>query len=95
MSAYLVATLDIQAQSWLESYVPPVEKLVEKHGGRYLTRAFEFDQMEGESRPDVVVVLEFPSMDSARAFYEDPEYQPHLKKRIAGCSGGLFLVPGE
>lgn len=95
MTAYAVLELTIEDKSWLPSYVPPVEALIKKHGGRYLARAFEYEQMEGDRRPDVIVVLEFPSMDAARAFYNDPDYGPHLKARLAGARGGFYLVPGE
>ena len=95
MPAYVVIELKIDDRSWLGSYVPPVEALIEKHGGRYIARAFEYEQMEGDRRPDVIVLLEFPSMDAARAFYNDPGYEPHLKARLAGAKGNFYLVPGE
>jgi uncharacterized protein (DUF1330 family) len=95
MPAYAVVELKLEDQGWIEGYVPPVRALIEKRGGRIIARAFEFEQLEGERRPDAIVLIEFPSMDAARAFYNDPDYQPHLKARLAGSRGELFLVPGE
>jgi len=95
MPAYLVTELKNEDPSWLASYVPPVQELIKKHGGRYVVRAFEYEQLEGDRRPDIIVVLEFPSMDAARAFYNDPDYQPHRKARLAGAQGSLYLVAGE
>src|SRR5215510_10434650 len=79
MPAYIMVDLKLDDRSWLEGYVPPVQELIKKHGGRYIVRAFEYEQLEGERRPEILVVLEFPSMDAARAFYNDPEYQPPLE----------------
>ena len=95
MAAYAVVELKLNDQSWIERYVPPVRALIEKHGGRILARAFEYEQLEGERRPDAIVIIEFPSMDAARAFYTDPDYQPHLKVRLAGAQSELYLLPGE
>ena len=95
MAAYVLIELEIDDRGWLASYVPPVEQLIKKHGGRYIARAFEYEQVEGNRRPDVVVILEFPSMDAARAWYNDPAYEPHLKARLAGSKSDLYLVPGE
>lgn len=95
MPTYAVVELKIDDQSWIEGYVPPVRALIEKRGGRIIARSFEHEQLEGERRPDAIVLIEFPSMDAARAFYDDPDYQPHLKTRLAGSRGDLFLVPGE
>ena len=95
MPAYVVAELKLEDRSWLASYVPSVEALVKKHGGRYIVRALEYEQLEGDGRPDVIVVIEFPSMDAARAFYNDPGYEPYRKTRLAGAQGNLYLVAGE
>lgn len=95
MSVYAVIDLKIDDRSWLQTYVPPVEALIKKHGGRYAARAFEYEQLEGDRRPDIIVILEFPSKEAAHAFYNDPEYAPHLKARMAGSKGNFYLLPGE
>ena len=95
MPAYVVVELKLDDRSWIESYVPPVRVLIEKHGGRIIARAFEYEQLEGDRRPDAIVLLEFPSTDAARAFYHDPDYEPHRRARMAACQGELYLVPGE
>ena len=44
--------------------------------------------------PTVIVVLEFPTTEQAKAWYDSPEYQPYIKMRQAGATGDLFLVSG-
>jgi len=95
MPAYTLIELKIHDPSGLASYVPPVEALIKKHGGRYIVRAFEYEQLEGDHRPDVIVILEFPSMDAARAFYNDPDYEPYMKARLGWAKVDWFLLPGE
>jgi uncharacterized protein (DUF1330 family) len=42
-----------------------------------------------------LIVLEFPSIDAARAFYESPEYQPVLALRIQSAASDVALVVGH
>jgi len=44
--------------------------------------------------PSVMVVLEFPTMEHARAWYHDPEYAPLIKLRQGGSEVELVLVEG-
>jgi len=81
--------------SWLEQYRAKVPALVAKHGGRYLMRGGAMETLEGNAPlPSVMVVLEFPSMEKARAFYRDPEYAPLIKLRQGGSDLDLVLVEG-
>jgi uncharacterized protein (DUF1330 family) len=41
-----------------------------------------------------MVVLEFPSLDAARAFYFSPEYAPLLKLRMETTESQVVLVDG-
>ena len=95
MAAYVIGTVTIHDPSWLEEYGPPVKAMVEANGGKYLIRDLEADHLEGDGAvPTVIVVLEFPSTEQARNWYNSPEYQPYIKMRQAGATGDLFLVAG-
>ena len=39
-------------------------------------------------------MIEWPSMDAARAFMRDPEYAPHLRARAAGSVSHHVLIDG-
>ncbi len=95
MSAYAIGRLTMRDPSWLGEYGPKTEALVKKHGGTYLVRGGEMEQLEGGSGlPNVMVVLEFPSMDAAKAWYNDPEYAPMIKLRQTGSDLDFVLVDG-
>ncbi len=49
--------------------------------------------LEGEA-PDGVVVLEFPSMEEARAWYDSPGYQNALPYRLKSARHRAFIVEG-
>jgi len=92
---YSVVLVTVTDPGWVEGYIPGVQKLVEKHGGRYLARAQEIKRVEGQgANPNAVVVIQWPSEAAANAFYQDPAYAPYLKARLAGSTGDFFNVPG-
>lgn len=85
MSVYLIADVQITDDSWVPDYAANVHNLVEKHGGRYLSRSGNIKVLEGEV-PDstLIALLEFPSMEALEAFANDPEYEPYATARQAG-----------
>lgn len=96
MKYYAVAELTITDQSWVNEYVQNVTKIVEKRGGKYLARTSNIEKVEGErDKPQVVVVIEWPSRDAALSFYESEEYRPYLQKRLAGSKGEFVLIAGD
>lgn len=94
MSAYIVAMIDITDFDGYTSYRDQVPAIIAKHGGRYLVRGGEPDVKEGDWPYPRVVVLEFPDMDSAQAFYGSQEYQAILPQRVNHSVGTLAVFPG-
>jgi len=70
--------------------------MVEQRGGRYLARTSSLEKIEGErALPQILVILEWPSKESAVAFYESEEYRPYRESRIAGGKNEFLLAAGE
>ena len=95
MPAYAIGRLQMRNPSWAAEYGPKTAELVKKHGGRYLVRGGAMETLEGTTPlPNVMVVLEFPSMAHARAWYSDPEYAPLIRLRQGGSDLDFVLVEG-
>jgi uncharacterized protein (DUF1330 family) len=95
MAAYAIGRLRMRDPSWVAEYGPKTAELVKKHGGKFVVRGGKMERLEGqESLPSVVVVLEFPSMDKAKAWYNDPEYAPLITLRQKGSDLEFILVEG-
>ena len=91
MAAYLVVEMmDVSDQAMLSQYVEQVGPLVERHGGRYLARG-PAQIVEGEHQPQLLVIVEFPSLEVMQALYDSEEYAP-LKTLRQRCSTSNFLV---
>jgi uncharacterized protein (DUF1330 family) len=96
MKYYCVAELEITERSWIQEYVQNVTRLVERHGGKYLARTSNVERLEGErNTPQIFLIIEWPSKESALTFYQSDEYKPYLQSRMKGSVSELLLVAGE
>lgn len=94
MTAYLVANITITDPERYPSYRAQVPAVIARYGGRFLVRAGAVHPLEGDMGLDRLVVIEFPSMDAARAFYDSPEYAPLLQLRSETTQSRVVFVEG-
>ena len=94
MAAYVIARLEARDTAWREAYSSKTAELIRKHGGKVLAPfASKVEALEGNAKfPTHVVIIEFPTNDQAKAWYNDPEYAPLIKLRQASADGDLVLV---
>jgi len=91
----VVGLVTVTDPSWLEEYGPAVNAIVEANGEKYIVRDLAPNHLEGPGAvPTVIVLLEFPSEEQARGFYDGPEYQRFKEARQAGSTGDLFMMAG-
>jgi uncharacterized protein (DUF1330 family) len=67
---------------------------VAAHGGRYLVRGGPVEVLEGKATPHRVVVLEFPTAERAREWWDAPDYRPAKAIRQACARTEMILVAG-
>ncbi len=95
MSAYLVAFADVRDQEQFHvGYVEKAYPIVLRHGGKALSIAPTSKAKEGNFLPGEIVIIQFPDMDHAEAFYNDPEYRPLVEFRQTISDTHLGLFPG-
>ena len=94
MVAYVVGEVFVTDDAFAEEYRPKVKALVEKHGGKFIS-AGTFEKLEGSREvPDWLVIIEFPTSELAKAWYDDPEYAPVIELRDTGSRSEKMLVDG-
>jgi len=92
MSVYLIASVKVTDESWIPDYAANVHDIVHKHGGKYLSRSANITNIEGDPLDTTLIaLLEFPSLEAAQAFANDPDYAPYGKARQEG-SVSIFNV---
>ena len=94
MPGYVLVGVEWRSQEAFEAYARDVERTIEQFGGRYIVGTRDVDVREGSWRPPLVVVLEFGSLEAARAWYESDEYRELREIRRQGSETDLILVDG-
>jgi uncharacterized protein (DUF1330 family) len=95
LAAYALVELDVTNLDGMAPYMAAVSDTIASHGGKYLVRAGQMEVAEGGlGEYPTKVVLEFPSMEAARAWYDSPEYQAILPHRLASSKGNFVWVEG-
>jgi uncharacterized protein (DUF1330 family) len=94
MAAYLIANITITDPERFLTYRTQVPKVIEQYGGRYLVRGGTVHPLEDDVGFDRFIVIEFPSLESARGFYNSPEYAPLLKLRMETTKSQIAIVEG-
>jgi uncharacterized protein (DUF1330 family) len=92
--AYLVVDAQSTDPERMVEYRRLSSIAVEKFGARFLVRGGAYDVLEGEWRPQRLVVIEFPSLEKAKAFYDSPEYLLARLAREGVSSFDMVLVEG-
>jgi uncharacterized protein (DUF1330 family) len=96
MKYYSVAEIEMTDQGWVRTFVKYFTRLVEERGGRYLARTSEIEQLEGERMiPQIFLIIEWPSKDVAKGFYECDKYRPYRQSRIRERRVSSCLWPGK
>jgi uncharacterized protein (DUF1330 family) len=94
VTAYYVGQHDIGDEAAFAAYLRETMPFIEKHGGRYLTKAGSHEMLEGK-KPSRVVVVAFPNKQAIEDWYNDPGYRPLIAKRHAAARSTMIAVDGQ
>ena len=94
MPAYLIADVAVHDPERYRDYTAGMPGSIAPYGGRFLVRGGDVEPLEGPWRPGRVVVIEFPDLERARAWYGSEEYQELMRVRQEASSASLLLVEG-
>ncbi|MGB8621554.1 MAG: DUF1330 domain-containing protein [Paracoccaceae bacterium] len=93
MSVYLIADIKVTDEGWVPDYAANVHNLVEKHGGKYLSRSGNIETLEGRDKDSTLIaILEFPTREALERFATDPEYAPYGRARQAGSVSNFHVI---
>ena len=73
--AYILLDTKINDPIAFEDYKASAKRIVEKSGGKYLTRGGKMDVVQKDLwAPVRIVLIQFPSMRAAHDFLDSPDY---------------------
>ena len=95
MVAYvLVEPMAVNDADAFQRYRPMGAAAVAAHQGRYAARGAAALTLEGDWTPEKLTLLEFPSLDLARAWYESAEYRAARAVRAGAARLRLVAFDG-
>ena len=94
MAAYVIAEVNVTDAQLFGRYAKDVPTTIAAYGGKYIVRGGAIESREGGWAPKRLVVLEFPTMEQARKWYDSPEYKPLLAMRLECANAKLIFVEG-
>jgi uncharacterized protein (DUF1330 family) len=94
MPAYVFAEVDITNPEGYREYSQQVPATIQKYGGRFLHRGGPVTVLEGDWPQIRRVIIEFPSVEAARQWWDSPEYERPKALRRANSKGRLLLLEG-
>lgn len=94
MPAYIVSNVEVFDNDAYGEYGRLAVPAIEKYGGRFLARGGSAEVLEGKWSAHRVVVVEFPSIEQAKTFYNSSEYQAAKQKRDGACDFNMLVVEG-
>ena len=94
MSVYLVVNSSIDDPELLDEYMQAAGASLGVVPLKLLALDATSTTIEGEPPGPRTVILEFESEDDFRTWYDSPEYQAIIGKRLAATTGFAVLVQG-
>ena len=94
MSGYVILDVNITDPAVYEEFLKQVIPAIEAYGGRYLVQGGDTEVMEGDWNPSRLVIIEFDSVEQARAWYHSDEYAGPKATRHASSECNTLIVAG-
>jgi uncharacterized protein (DUF1330 family) len=91
---YIIANIEIHDEDAYAEYRKHVPATIAAYGGRFVVRGGTIERLEGEWEPNRIVILEFPSVERAREWWDSEEYREPKALRQAASNGTLLLLEG-
>jgi uncharacterized protein (DUF1330 family) len=94
MSAYVVVEVETRDQKLMMRYRDLVPPAVHAHGGKFIVRGGAIETLEGGWAPQRIVIIEFPTVAAAKAWWASEEYAELKAMRQRAGKTRMIVVEG-
>ncbi|PWH13932.1 MAG: DUF1330 domain-containing protein [Anaerolineae bacterium] len=94
MTAYVIVDITVTDPEGYAEYKQLAPAAVALYGGKYLARGGQTETLEGDWQPQRLVILEFPSIEQAKAWLHSPEYAPARALRHRYAQSNMVVIEG-
>lgn len=94
MKAYVIVEVSITDKIQYEEYKKLTPAAIAAFDGHFLVRGGKTETLEGDWQPERMVVVEFPSVDKARAWWHSDQYSKAKIIRQQSAHTKMLIVEG-
>ncbi len=94
MPAYVFVEIEIYDEELYEEYKKMTPNTIEAYDGKFIVRGGETEHLEGDWNPERIVVLEFPSVERAREWWESEAYTRARLVRQRAADTKMIILEG-
>jgi uncharacterized protein (DUF1330 family) len=94
MTAYVIVDIEVTNAAGYADYKELAPAAVAQYGGKYLARGGKTETLQGEWKPNRLVILQFPSSEQAKSWLNSPEYAPALALRNKYARSQMVVIDG-
>jgi uncharacterized protein (DUF1330 family) len=94
MPAFVIVDIDVTDPAGYEEYKKLAAPTVSALGGKYVARGGKTEVLEGSWKPNRLVVLQFDTIDKAKAWLNSEEYSEARKIRHRTARTNMIVTEG-
>ena len=94
MAAYVIVEVTVHDEKAYEAYKQLTPATIAAYDGQFIVRGGKTEALEGDWQPQRVVVLQFPTLEKAKAWWASPEYAPAKAIRQKAAHTKMMMVEG-
>lgn len=94
MAGYVLLNVNVHDPDRYQEYTRLGPQTVAQYGGRYLVRGGPVERRDGGWTPKRLVIIEFPTIERARAWWDSPEYAPARALRESCADSDVVIAEG-
>jgi len=94
MSVYFIAQLSIHDRETYTRYGDGFMEVLSRHNGKLLAVDEAHETLDGDWTCTRTVLIEFPTEEEAKSWYESEEYQSLAQHRLASSNANVVMIRG-
>ena len=94
MSAYVIVEISITDHTEYEAYKTLTPASIAAFNGKFIVRGAKTESLEGNWHPERIVVVEFPSVERAKEWWNSDEYSIAKEIRQRSAITKMLVVEG-
>lgn len=94
MPAYIIVDVEVTDPKEYEEYKKHTPGSLVPFDGKFLVRGGQVETLEGDWKPGRFVILEFPTLEKAKAWWNSPGYAPAKLIRQRASNTRMIVAEG-